>query len=113
MKRDSRFEVLRIVSMFMILLFHYQYFSQPWRLTGHHSFSFFLLPSAYLELGKLGVYLFVMITGYFVGNSKWSLNKGAHKAVQVWLETFFYAFCIFAAIYVVKLKILDLDYSLL
>lgn len=99
MKRDSRFEVLRIISMFMILLFHYQYFSQPWRLGGHHSLTFFFLPSGYLELGKLGVYLFVMITGYFVGNSQWTLQNGVHKAGQVWLEAFFYAILIFLVTY--------------
>ncbi|WP_367342057.1 acyltransferase family protein [Limosilactobacillus sp.] len=99
MKRDSRFETLRIISMFMILLFHYQYFSQPWRLSGHHSLSFYFLPSAYLELGKLGVYLFVMITGYFVGNSQWTLQKGVHKAGRVWSETIFYAILIFVIAY--------------
>ncbi len=94
MKRDSRFEVLRIISMFFILLFHFAFYSQPWQTTGYSFWSFAQL-SSILGLGKLGVFLFVMITGYFMGGKLYSLKAGIKKAITIWLEVIFYTVIIF------------------
>lgn len=95
MKRDSRFEVLRIISMFLIILFHMEYFSQSWRFAIKHNWHIYPVEAAYLSLGKLGVYLFVMITGYFVGGKTYSISKSGKKAILIWLETIFYSLLIF------------------
>lgn len=100
MKRDSKFELLRIVSMFMIIIFHFDYFGQQWRIGFTHSFTDYVLLSSYLVLGKLGVYLFIMITGYFIGNKRISITKSLIKSFDVWIETFYYSvgICIILAL---------------
>lgn len=103
MKRDSRFELLRIISMFMIIIFHFDYFGQQWRLNSIHSFPDYICLSSYLVLGKLGVYLFIMITGYFVGNKMFSITKSLIKGFNIWLETFYYSLCIFIVLCLTKL----------
>lgn len=92
MKRDSRFELLRIVSMFLIILSHFEGWGQSDRLTalnGH-----FLrggIAASYLSIGKLGAFLFIMITGYFIGNKKYSESKALSKALMVWSYAFYYS----------------------
>lgn len=93
--RDSRFEMLRILSIFFIILFHFEYFSQNWRLNTIHSYGDFLLESSYLVLGKTGVYLFVMITGYFIGNRIIKIRKSINKSVVIWGEAWFYSMLAF------------------
>lgn len=85
--RSSNFELLRIISMLMIVASHYVYFgvmrigesdASLW-LSGslaHKLFSCFLL------LGELGVALFFMISGYFlIEKNKFSVFKIAFKTV--------------------------------
>lgn len=103
MKRDSRFELLRIISMFMIIIFHFDYFGQQWRVSLTHSFWDYALLSSYLILGKLGVYLFIMITGYFVGNKEFSISKSLLKSCSIWWEAFYYSVGIFIALCLSKL----------
>ena len=91
MKRDSRFELLRIISMFLIVIFHLEFNSQVWRSGTVSTYPNVLYLASYLSLGKLGVYLFVMITGYFIGNKMYSISKGIGKAFIIWWETLFYA----------------------
>lgn len=95
MKRDSRFELLRIVSMFLIILFHFEYFSQTWRVGSTNNFFDNLLIASYLPFGKLGVYLFIMITGYFVGSKQYSIKKSWNKVITIWSQTWFYSVIIF------------------
>lgn len=103
MKRDSRFELLRIISMFMIIIFHFDYFGQQWRVSSIHSFWDYTLLSSYLTLGKLGVYLFIMITGYFVGNKAFPISKSLLKSCSIWFETFYYSVGIFVVLCLTKL----------
>ncbi|WP_057752306.1 acyltransferase family protein [Limosilactobacillus frumenti] len=103
MKRDSRFELLRIISMFMIIIFHFDYFGQKWRVPSIHSFWDYTLLSSYLSLGKLGVYLFIMITGYFVGNKTFPISKSLLKSCSIWLEAFYYSVGIYIVLSLTKL----------
>ena len=68
LKRDSNFELLRIVSMFFIILYHLVYHS------GYRGSNIIDLNNFFLNLlnsgGKLGVALFTMITGYYMIKSK-------------------------------------------
>lgn len=85
--RSSNFELLRILSMLMIVASHYAYFgvmhigesdASLW-LSGSLAHKLF---SCFLQMGELGVALFFMISGYFlIEKSKVSVFKIAFKTV--------------------------------
>lgn len=89
-KRSSNFELLRIVSMIMIMVHHYAlhggYFSQTTHtLTDGYSLLF-------LEIGgKIGVNCFVLISGYFMATSQF---KGKNL-VSYFAQTWFYSILFF------------------
>lgn len=87
-KRDSRFEILRIISMFLIIMHHFvvhgidiSYISK------HHALVLQLLSLG----GKIGVNIFILIFSYFIIYKEFSLNKVFKTLGQVW----FYSFIIF------------------
>lgn len=85
--RSSNIELLRIVSMFMIILFHFSVHG-AWPESGP------LASDVAVEMlsfgGKLGVNCFVLITGYFMVQSRLKLAS----LLRVLLETWFYSFTI-------------------
>ena len=98
MKRDSRVELLIILSMFLIILFHLEYFGEAWRMDKANSLLNQIILSSYLPFGKIGVYLFIMITGYFVGTKSYRIKKSLSKAFIIWGETIFYSILLFLVI---------------
>lgn len=104
--RDSNIELLRIVSMIFIVLFHISYHGTwainvffPPELSIGNIFLQCLLP-----LGKLGVDIFVIITGYYLITSKkntWS------KIIKLWLQLLFYSVAISLFFFVFY----DMDFS--
>ena len=100
--RDSRFELLRIIAILMIILSHFSLFGQQYRLhTGILAIDFFGI-RLFQPFGALGVYLFVLITGYFIGTKSISKTKAYKKILQIWFETLFYTFTIFVIFVVIK-----------
>ena len=89
--RQSNFELLRIVSMLFIILHHISVHGGwgnggvffPEELTIN---AFFL--QAILPLGKIGVNVFVLISGYFLINST---KDTWPKIAKLWLEMLFYS----------------------
>ena len=85
--RSSNIELLRIVSMFMIILFHFSVHGS-WPEGGP------LASDVAVEMlsfgGKLGVNCFVLITGYFMVKSRLKLAS----LLRVVFETWFYSFAI-------------------
>lgn len=80
-KKEMNFEYLRIFSMVLIILSHY---------AGHGGVAEINLNNinkfigSFLEIGgKLGVNLFVMISGYFLVNSKFKIEKVFKLIFQV------------------------------
>lgn len=80
-KRQGNFDVLKIISIFLIVLHHYALWSS-WK----------FLPGVQLNKiaaetliigGKLGVNLFVMITGYFMIHSRPKMKN----LITIWVET--------------------------
>ena len=71
-KRNSTYELLRIIAMFMIVINHFAMFIQP-------DFSNFKLNYFFNYLfqtgGKFGVNLFMLITGYFLCESTFRKEK--------------------------------------
>lgn len=90
--RDSRFELLRIISILMIVLSHFSLFGQEYRLSQSSSWLTTFGAGVFLPYGKIGVTLFVLITGYFLGKKEISIFSAINRAWKVWIETFFYSF---------------------
>lgn len=88
-KRQSNFELLRIISMILIIAHHYAIHG-GFELS-KQAFSaqlFFLQVLSYG--GKLGVNLFVLISGYFLVTSRCKLKK----AVNLWMKVTVFSACI-------------------
>ena len=93
-ERQSNLELLRILSMFLIVLAHYEahgvkHVSDPamnmlWRSGSivNQWFCHLLAPG-----GKIGVGIFFTLTGYFLCTGSWSLRK----LVKLLLTVYFYA----------------------
>lgn len=88
--RQSNFELLRIVAMFFIVLYH---------LGVHSNYSAEMLHSwkgifvgAYTTLGKTGVNIFVLISGYFTVTSKFNWKR----ILKLELQILFYSLAIYA-----------------
>lgn len=84
--RKSNIELLRIVSMFLIVLSHCCVHSD-WQ--SPTTCQYILLSS--LSLGEVGVACFVMITGYF----SWKMQFRSKGFLRVVLQVIFYAFVCF------------------
>lgn len=90
-KRQSNFELLRIIAMLMIIGHHFAV---------HTGFTFsenIITPErAYLQLismgGKLGIDLFILISGYFLIKST---KLKVSKILKLWLSLLFYAVIIY------------------
>lgn len=81
-KRISNLELLRIVSMFLIVLHHCSLFAFP-NIDWAGSFNKTVVD--WLSLGgKLGVNCFILISGYFMAHSKFTLQKFLKLAGSVW-----------------------------
>lgn len=95
-ERDSRFELLRIIAIFMITIYHFYFVGQLYRMPvglvsriTHPGTS--IMDSLFIPFGKIGVMLFVMITGYFLANEVVSVKKTVKRVWRVWSEAFAYS----------------------
>lgn len=91
-KRSTNIELLRIISMFLIVIHHFA-------IHGNFDFSTstVTLNEVWIQFiqlgGKIGVNLFVLISGYFlVKGSSIKVNK----LVKLWFEIFLYSVVIYA-----------------
>lgn len=89
-KRDSNFELLRIVSMVFIILHHLIYYD-GYKVSQIFTFNDFIL-TFFESGGKLGVILFIMITGYYSIKSK---DTKVSKLISLELQVLFYSIGIF------------------
>lgn len=90
-KRDSNIELLRMIAMLMIIAHHFAvhggFFFQNRQITGN------MLFLQWLSIGgKIGVNLFVLISGYFLTVAS---EIRIQKAVKLWLQIFFYSVVIY------------------
>lgn len=89
-KRLSKYELLRIIAMYLIVLHHSIYHGVFYELTlsdrAQNNVNYSV--ASLLEFGgKVGVFIFVLITGYFMINSKISVKK----IIKLWLPIFFWS----------------------
>ncbi len=82
-KRKSNFELLRIISMIFIILFHYV-FKSGYKVETLTLNNYFI--KLFWLLGEIGVNLFILISGYFMVKGKFSIKK----VISLILEVIFY-----------------------
>lgn len=91
-KRKSQFELLRIIAMFLIVLSHANIHGV---LENGNStllkYPFSTAVSLLMVNGVIGVYIFVLITGYFMINSKISYQK----IIKLWLPIVFWSLILY------------------
>lgn len=96
--RFSNIELLRIISMLMIICYHFSIHSKFSFQKGVLDFNRVWL-DFFALLGKLGVNIFVLISGYFlITREKLDLKK----VVKLWLQISFYNLTIFTVFYLFK-----------
>lgn len=83
--RDSNIELLRIVAMLFILLHHYALYNSLYNLDINNVNKY--IGIVLFSLGKIGVNIFILITGYFSIQKKFSIKK----LIKLWLEVVFYS----------------------
>lgn len=83
--RDSNIELLRIISMIMIVVHHYEMYA-GFTNSGNLSLNSYIEIVLY-SFGKLGVNIFVIISGYFLINSRFNTKK----LIKLWMQIFFYS----------------------
>jgi len=80
--RQSNLELLRIISMLLILMHHYSVHGGFNLSNVPLTFNVFLVQLLSLG-GKIGVNIFMLITGYFMVNSKFNFKKLLRLGLQV------------------------------
>lgn len=83
-ERDSRFEMLRIVSMIMIILHHMALYTG---MIDSKKLSVQAIGELILIGGKIGCFIFVILTGYF---STISIKSITMQGIKAWLAASFY-----------------------
>lgn len=83
-ERQSNFEILRIFSMLLIVFHHLCQHGLWFPIGTQLSTNLFLSQCFYSWTGQLGNWLFILISGYFVSKSKFSLKK----LFKIWFQVF-------------------------
>lgn len=112
-KRLSNFELLRIIAMYLIVLHHSVVHgvcdvTKNFNMINDHPLNgsiAYTLGSG----GEVGVYIFVLITGYFMINSHISLAK----LVKLWLPIFFWSLSLYVIFNYRSISILGLFKTIL
>lgn len=90
-QRQSNFELLRIIAMFSIIIHHavvHGIFLVPVdKMLANSSWKVVAIYNSIAFFGKVGVYIFILITGYFMINSRISISK----VIRIWLPIFFWS----------------------
>lgn len=86
-KRNSNIEMLRIIAMFMIIGHHYR----VWSTAGGVDYSVNSFVGVLFNMGgKYGVDLFVIISSYFLVDSKFKFNRIIRTWAQTWSYSVFF-----------------------
>jgi len=84
-KRNSRLELLRIICMLMIVAYHYSvygFYAEDLLYSQNKT-----LAEALTVGGEMGVNIFVLISGYYMVTSRYSMRKFLLYAGQIWFYT--------------------------
>ncbi len=86
-QRKSNFELLRIITMLMIIMHHYCVHTNFFKDVQINNTTFNLILTRILTFGKLGNHIFIIMTGYFMIKSKMNYKK----IILLILEMIFYS----------------------
>ena len=101
--RNSSIELLRIISMILIVFHHFAFHGGfKWQ-TNSVTISHFWYNFIYGG-GKIGVNIFVLISGYFLIDRKTSVCSYIRRILKFWGQVFFYSFVIFFISVIVDIK---------
>ena len=81
-KRDSNFEILRIICIFMVIMQHFGFWGK-FDISGDITANTIILQTI-VNFGKVGVNCFMLITGYYMINSEFKFSKVLKLAGTVW-----------------------------
>lgn len=99
--KNTNIEILRIVSIFLILIHHYAYsiYTSDIYLSG--GVNKYIIDAIFAG-GKIGVNCFILISGYFMINSSFTIRKFFKLCGQVWFYS--WGFVILVSIGAVKIN---------
>lgn len=106
-KRNTNIEILRIISMLMIIVSHYTVHNGVTPSTLPLGINRYLLEI--LELGNIGVIIFVMITGFFNVTRIEKIN--VKKIIKIYFQVVFYSlgiYIVFILLGIEKISIITL-----
>lgn len=96
-KRELNFELLRIISMFLIVMYHFSDWGGVININDNIPNK---IVGCFLNIfGNLGVNLFVLISGYFLINSKFKFKK----LLRLIAEVFFYSVILYVVCICLKI----------
>ncbi len=95
-ERNSNIELLRIISIFFIIVHHYALHNRLYDLEIVNINKYIGIGA--FSLGKIGVNIFIIITGYFLINKDIAIKK----LLKLWLQIFFYSLGIAMIFYIFK-----------
>ena len=91
-KRNSNIELLRIISMIMIILGHCNTYGNFDMQNINGFFNKFIIGNTYL--GNLGVIIFIVTTGYFMIKKEIQLKKSFYLNYKYYFILLEYMFCL-------------------
>lgn len=95
--RNSSIELLRILTMFAIVIHHYAYHGTfHWQVFNPHTVSALRINAFLQYFGKTGVAIFVMIGAYFLCEKKFNF----YRPINLLLTMCFYSFGIFIVLHI-------------
>ena len=97
--RDSNIELLRIIAIVLIILHHFSYHNDI--VNVETSVVNKVLGIFTIGYGKIGVLIFVLITGYYMIEKTISFKK----VIRLWLEMEFYILLLFIVTYILNNRV--------
>lgn len=108
MKRDCNFEVLRTISMFLIVVYHFctHGIGSSYLFNCHDSISVFnlLFCDTLLVLSSICVNLFILISGFFLLYAEFKFSR----IIRTWFLTCFYSFFLTLVFYLFSSRSVNL-----
>ena len=102
-ERNSSFELLRIISMFLIVMHHYAFHGTlDWMHYNEQIIGTLRVNIILLMLGKVGVNIFVFIGAYFLVDKKFNFRR----PINLFLDTALYSFSIWLLLYFLNPKLI-------
>lgn len=106
-QRNVSLELLRIISMIMIIILHLNFFGGLIEEVGTKVFTGkYIMVWASESLSMVAVNIYVFISGYFLIKSKFKLSK----IILLWIQVFFYSITIYIILVAIKQEVFSVKH---